>query len=35
MNQIWGLSIREISRRRNVPRTTVRDIIHRKTWTHV
>jgi hypothetical protein len=35
MHKIWGLSIAEISRRRKVPNTTVRDIIRRKTWTHV
>jgi hypothetical protein len=35
MHKIWGLSIAEISRRRKVPSTTVRDIIRRRTWTHV
>ena len=35
MHKIWGLSIAEISRRRKLPNTTVRDIIRRKTWTHV
>lgn len=35
MNRVWGLSIAEIARRRNMPRTTVRDLINRRTWTHV
>lgn len=35
MHRVWGLSIAQIARRRKVPSTTVRDIIRRKTWTHV
>jgi DNA-directed RNA polymerase specialized sigma24 family protein len=35
MHKIWGLSISEIARRRGLPRETVRDIIRRRTWTHV
>lgn len=35
MHRVWGLSINEIARRREMPRTTVRDIIRRRTWTHV
>lgn len=35
MHRIWGLSIAEIARRRKLPSTTVRDIIRRRTWTHV
>jgi hypothetical protein len=35
MSRVWGLSIAEIARRRNMPRTTVRDIVRRRTWTHV
>lgn len=35
MHKVWGLSIAEIARRRKLPSTTVRDIIRRKTWTHI
>jgi len=35
MNRIWGLSVRQISERRGLPRETVRDIVKRRTWTHV
>lgn len=35
MYRVWGLSMAEIARRRKVPNTTVRDIIRRRTWTHV
>jgi hypothetical protein len=35
MHKIWGLSIAEIDRRRELPSTTVRDIVRRRTWTHV
>jgi hypothetical protein len=35
MYKIWGLSIAEIARRRELPSTTVRDIVRRRTWTHV
>jgi hypothetical protein len=35
MYKIWGLSVSQISERRGVPRETVRDIVRRRTWTHV
>lgn len=35
MSRVWGLSAAEIARRRNMPRTTVRDILARRTWTHI
>lgn len=35
MYKVWGLSVRQISERRGVPRETVRDILKRRTWTHV
>lgn len=35
MYKIWGLSVSQISERRGVPRETVRDIIRRRTWTHI
>lgn len=35
MHRVWGLSIAEIARRRHLPSTTVRDIVRRRTWTHV
>lgn len=35
MYNVWGLSIGEVARRWSLPRETVRDIIKRRTWTHV
>lgn len=35
MHKVWGTPVAEIARRRKVPRTTVRDIIKRRTWTHI
>jgi len=29
------MSIAELAQRLEIPRTTVRDVINRKTWTHI
>lgn len=35
LHSILGLGAAEIARRFQVPRTTVRDILNRKTWSHL
>jgi hypothetical protein len=35
MHKVWGLSVAQLARRWDMPRETVRDIIKRRTWTHV
>ncbi len=35
MHKVWGLSVAQLAKRWDMPRETVRDIIKRRTWTHV
>lgn len=35
MHKVWGLSVAQLAVRWNMPRETVRDIVKRRTWTHV
>ncbi len=35
LHGVAGMSITELSQRLDIPRTTIRDVINRKTWTHL
>ena len=35
MYNIWGLSVAQLAVRFSLPRETVRDIVKRRTWTHI
>lgn len=35
LHKEWGLTNAEIGRRFGVPRETVRDVVRRRSWTHV
>lgn len=35
LHKIMGLTAAEIARRFGVPRTTIRDVINRRTWRHI
>lgn len=35
MHSIWGLSVAQLAVRWSLPRETVRDVVKRRTWTHI
>jgi hypothetical protein len=35
MHSVWGLSVSQLAVRWSLPRETVRDVVKRRTWTHI